>query len=433
MFRMLFAMNILLDLHFLLHEHRAKLRSAYRVNVYVAEDRTAGNQNGETTRVFRLKILHTEAAVQMGGQEIYTYRHMLAMRERGHEMFLLCQAGTPLAKRAQEAGFTVFTLPMGGMGNLVRGIPQVRRLVREHRFDVVNTTSRRDTLIAAAGARLAGAPLVVRFRHLMNPINSLLTYTWLPHRLLTVSDYVKDYMVGRGIPRERIGIASPCVILPEQRLGGIEALPAKGAALRREAREAWGVAEDDVVVGCVAILRPAKGHADLLASMEPLFQRHPHLHLVIVGDGDAAIQQLLEARVVALGLARRVHFLGYRSDVADLLFGFDVFALATRQDASGTVFLEAAGANLPIVATQVGGVPEMVSPGENALLCPLDDHAAMTGALETLVQDVELRQRMGQAGGRWVRGQTRFSQDGQAALIEQYYLQWLKERQHEIR
>ena len=80
-----------------------------------------------------LKILHTEAAKGFGGQEIYIYRHMLAMRERGHDVSLLCQPGSRLGDIARDAGFTVHSLKMGGLLRLVRGVWSVSRLVRRQR------------------------------------------------------------------------------------------------------------------------------------------------------------------------------------------------------------------------------------------------------------------------------------------------------------
>lgn len=368
----------------------------------------------------------------MGGQEIYTYRHMLAMRERGHEMSLLCQPGTPLEQRVRAAGFTVHTLKMGGLARWLRGVFAVRRLARAEGYDIVHTTSRRDTLIAAAGARLARVPLVVRTRHLMNPIHSLLSYTWLPHRLLTVSEFVRDYMVSRGIARDQIGIASPTVTFPEARWGAAaDEIEACRAGARRSARATLGVADDEIVVGCVAILRPAKGHRDLLAAMGPLFRRHAGLKLAFAGDG-AEQERILRAQAAEMGVTDRVMFLGYRADVADLMFGFDIFALATHMEASGTAVLEAAAAGLPIVATDVGGVPEMVVRDINALLCPLGDQAALTAALEALVTDGGRRRAMGRAGWDWIRSEARFTLPGQAELIERYYAQWLSERGYDI-
>ncbi|WMJ69946.1 glycosyltransferase family 4 protein [Stenotrophomonas sp. 24(2023)] len=376
-----------------------------------------------------LRILHTEAAKGMGGQEIYIFRNMQAMRARGHEVSLLCQPDARLGTLAREHGFTVHTLKMGGLARLVRGIWSVSRLVRRHRYDVVNTTSRRDALIAAAGARLGGTPLVVRSRHLMSPVNSLLTYTGLPHRIITVSSFVKQLLVDRGIDAARIGIVQPITALPGWHHADGEAAWQALQQIRAEVRVELGFSAADTVVGCVAVLRAPKGHADLLQAMAPLCRANPRLQLVIVGDGKAVMDQLLALRAQH-GLEAQVHLLGYRCDAARLMAGFDVFALPSHKEAAGTVFLEAAQAGLPIVATRVGGVPEMVVDGSNAILTALGDNDALAGALRLLIDDPQRRQLMGRAGWDWMRAAQRFTADGHAEATEHYYHQWLKELGH---
>lgn len=376
-----------------------------------------------------LRILHTEAAKGMGGQEIYIFRHMQVMRARGHDVALLCQPDARLATRARDDGFTVHTLRMGGMARLLRGIWSVSRLVRRERYDVVNTTSRRDALIAAAGARLGGTPLVVRSRHLMSPVNSLLTYTGLPHRVITVSNFVKQLLADRGIPADHIGIVPPMAVSPTGTDTAQEpSWPALQAA-RARVRAELGFDEQDIVVGCVAVLREPKGHAELLQAMVPLCKANPRLHLVVVGDGQAVMQRL-QATCAEHDLQRQVHLLGFRSDASQLMPGFDIFALATHKEASGTVFLEAAQAGLPIVSHRVGGVPEMLVEGSNAILTRLGDSAALTGALRLLVDDPERRRQMGRSGWDWIRSAKRFSPEGHAEATEHYYHQWMKELGH---
>ncbi|MBN8769858.1 MAG: glycosyltransferase family 4 protein [Stenotrophomonas nitritireducens] len=377
-----------------------------------------------------LKILHTEAARGMGGQEIYLLRHLLAMRARGHDLSLLCQPGARLAEAARSHGFVVHTLEMGGLPRLLRGIPAVRDLVRTHRYDVVNVTSRRDALIAAAGARLAGAPLVVRSRHLMSPVHSLLTYTWLPHRIITVSQFVKRLLQERGIAPGRIGVVPPMAQSPQAT--GEEPMQRSWQELQRlraEVRDEFGFDDDDVVVGCVAVLREPKGHLDLLDAIAPLCRENPKLHLLIIGDGEPVMSRL-KASSAQYGIERQIHLPGYRNDAARLMAGFDVFALPSHKEAAGTVFLEAAEAGVPIVATRVGGIPEMLVEQVNALLVELGDQAALTAALRTLATSGELRRKMGRAGREWLHQEHRFTVAGHCEATEHHYHQWLEELGH---
>jgi len=294
---------------------------------------------------------------------------------------------------------------------------------------VVNTTSRRDTLIAAAGARLGGTPLVVRSRHLMSPVNSLLTYTGLPHRVITVSRFVKQLLAERGIAGGSIGIVPPIAVPPRWTDMRKEDPWQCLQDVRAEVRAELGFSDEDIVVGCVAVLREPKGHADLLRAIAPLCKANPRLHLVVVGNGEAVMQRLLAMREEH-GLQQQVHLLGYRDSACRLMTGFDIFALASHKEAAGTVFLEAAYVAVPIVATRVGGVPEMVLEGSNAILTRLGDNGALTAALRLLVDDPQRRQLMGRAGWDWMRSAHDFSPAGHGETTESYYHQWLKELGH---
>ncbi len=361
----------------------------------------------------RLRILHTEAATSFGGQEFCIYKEMIAMRERGHHLEAVCQPDAELGKRLREAGFTVHLVSMDGPLNFVRCVALLRRLLRSRRFDVVNTHSRRDTVLGAIAARLAGTPLIVRTRHLAKPINSLYAYTWLAHRVIAVSRYVRGQLLDGGARAEAIATIHSPVVLPQV---------SSGVCVRRE----LGLPDDALVIGCVAVMRADKGHRDLIDAFHRIAATFPNAHLVLVGEGQPLAGQL-QAQAQALGLAPRVHFTGRRDDIGNVLMAFDVFALPTLREALGTVFIEAAAMGLPVVGTNVGGVPETMQAGVTGLLVPPADPEALAGALEGLLADPALRRRMGEAGRELIRGQGQFSAERTAALVEQAYTGWLAE------
>ena len=361
-----------------------------------------------------LRVVHSEAATGFGGQEGRIYKEMLAMRERGHHMEAIVQPDAPLAQRLKAEGFAVHEVPMNGPVNYVRGVARITRLLREREYDVLNTHSRRDTVIAAAAARFARTPLIVRTRHLANKVGSMWSYTWLPHRVLTVSDHVREYLITRGVPRTHVATAYSPIILPP---------PIEHSTLRGE----LGLAETDLVVGCVAVMRALKGHRTLIDAMRPLIAEHDNLHLVCVGGGSPTFEQT-QAYIAELGLEARIHLMGVRRDVPNLLAGFDIFALATEQEASGTVYVEAEAMGLPVIGTRVGGVAEMMREGETGLLVPARDAPALTAALRRLIDDPELRRTMGQAGYRMIRDEGVFSTERLALTTETQYLRWLAER-----
>jgi glycosyltransferase involved in cell wall biosynthesis len=360
-----------------------------------------------------LRIIHSEAATSFGGQEHRIFKEMVAMRDRGHYLEAICQPDAELTQKLRDAGFIVHTLYMDGLINIIKGIFQIRRILRTGNFDVLNTHSRQDTLIAAAAGRLAKIPLIVRTRHLASKIGSLLTYTWLPHRISTVSEYVRQQVIARGIASELVETIYTGVVL---------APPVEKSSLRRE----LGLSAEDTVVGCVAVMRPNKGHHYLLDAIEPILQSQKNVHLVLVGGG-SPLMEALQERVKAAGLAAQIHFMGTRKDVPNLLAGFDFFALATQLEALGTVFVEAASSGLAVIGTDVGGVREMMIPGVTGLLVPPQDTDALRLAIQTLVDHPDVRLRMGQIGAERIWKDGIFTTERLGQRTEEVYLKWLQD------
>jgi glycosyltransferase involved in cell wall biosynthesis len=360
-----------------------------------------------------LRIIHSEAATNFGGQEFRIFKEMVAMRDQGHHMEAICQPDALLTQRLIEAGFVVHTMYMDGFFNIVSGIFKIWRILLQGRFDVLNTHSRQDTIIAATAGRLAGTSLIVRTRHLSSKVNSLLSYIWLPHCVTTVSDYVRNRLIEKGVSPNRVEtIYSPLVLADR----------VEHSSLRGE----LGLKETDTIVGCVAVMRPNKGHPELIDAMVPLMRTRDNLHLVIVGGGSPVYEQV-EAYVQQLGMQSRIHLLGIRRDIANLMSGFDVFALATKEEASGTVFLEAASCGVPIVSNNVGGVPEVVARDQNCLLVELGDSEGFKNCLARLIDDPALRIKFGEFGLKLTGPEGKFSVNTLVKRTEAVYRSWISE------
>lgn len=357
-----------------------------------------------------LKILHTESSTGWGGQEHRTLKEMVALRERGHTLELACRPNACLGERAEKLGFRVHRMPMRGGGD-PRAIWRLYRLMRRGRYDVVNTHSGHDSLLGGLAGRLARVPLIVRTRHLALAVTSLATYKTLPHKVVTVSESVRRYLIGAGVPADHVATVYT----------GIEPLPpVERSTLRAE----LGLADDDTVIGTVAILRFEKGHRELIEAALPLLQARPKVHLVFAGDGP--IYDRLKAFIAEQGVADRVHLLGLRNDIANVLAGCDFFALATWQEALGTSFIEAMAAGLATIGTAVDGVPEVIGDGVTGILVPAKDRDALTRALFTLADDPARRRQMGEAGLAVTR--TRFSVATMASEMEAFYRHSLEQR-----
>lgn len=358
-----------------------------------------------------MRIVHTESSKGWGGQENRTLNELVGMRARGHELAVVCPPEARLAARAREAGFAVFEVPMRGAADLP-ALWKLRSIFRRFGADIVNTHSGRDTQLAGMAARSMGRrrPKIVRTRHLALPITSKFSYSVLPDHVVTVSRFVGDYLVSAGVPREHITAVPTGVDLAPYREGE----PGK---LRAE----LGLPETAPLVGTVAILRKKKGHAELLEAANEVLRDFPDAHFVFAGDGPQ--QENLKKRIAELGLEGKVHLLGLRRDVINVLKSLDLFVLPTYQEALGTAFIEAGATGRPAIGTNVDGVPEVIRDGETGLLVPAKDAAALAGAIRTLLTDPARRAAMGRAAEAHVADH--YSREVMAAGMEAVYARLL--------
>ncbi|CUU05293.1 MAG: glycosyltransferase [Fimbriimonadales bacterium] len=197
---------------------------------------------------------------------------------------------------------------------------------------------------------------------------------------------------------------------------------------RHRMRSELGLCETTIALICVAALRSQKNHALLIEAYAKVSAAVPNTVLLLVGGGNAFEPDLprqLEAKVAALNLSDRVRFLGVRSDIPELLAASDVFVLSSEYEGNPLSVMEAMAAGLPVVATAVGGVPELVEPG-TGILVPPRDAEALAHAMETLCRDPALRQQMGQKA-RAV-AQARFDIRTMAQQYELLYMKLLQPR-----
>ncbi|HEX9188110.1 MAG TPA: glycosyltransferase, partial [Vicinamibacteria bacterium] len=177
-------------------------------------------------------------------------------------------------------------------------------------------------------------------------------------------------------------------------------------ARARAARE-WEVADGETVIGAIGSLTPVKGHHDLLEATARVAARQPRVRLVLVGDGP--LRPALEGHAHRLGLRDRVVFAGVRGDVAPLLASFDLVALPSHTEGLSNVLLESMAMARPVVATAVGGNPDVLHDGVTGRLVPARDPGSLAAALLELIGSGEKARAMGQEARRDVS--LRFSQE----------------------
>jgi glycosyltransferase involved in cell wall biosynthesis len=188
---------------------------------------------------------------------------------------------------------------------------------------------------------------------------------------------------------------------------------------REALRRRLGLSPERQYVICVARFHPVKDHATLIQAFALMASRRPQTDLLLAGDGE--LRSELERQSRELGLESRIRFLGVRDDVPDLLHASDVFALSSVSEASSLTLLQAMGAGLPAVVTNVGGNPEIIRDGIEGLLVPRQDPTAFARALSELLADAGLRERMGSASRRRVDERFRLER-----TVQSYYDHYLR-------
>lgn len=334
-----------------------------------------------------LHIIHVEAGKHLYGgaqQVIYLLRGLQA---RGHRSQLVCPAGAAVGAAARELGIDVHELGPGG--DLDLGFAgRLAKLLRAQQPDLVHLHSRRGAdLWGAVAGRRAGVPVVLS-RRVDNPENA-----WLAglkyrraDRVVAISEGIAKVLRGLGLQAPQLQVARSAVDPTPYRL------PAGRDQLLNEFR----LPGDATVAGVVAQLIPRKGHRYLFEALLRLRERHPKLHLICFGKGPehGPLQQVARR----LGVADRVQFAGFRTDLPRWVGALDLLVHPALMEGLGIALLQASAAGVPIVACRAGGIPEAVRDGVNGLLVPPADADALAGAISRLLTESGLAERLGKAG-----------------------------------
>ena len=179
-----------------------------------------------------------------------------------------------------------------------------------------------------------------------------------------------------------------------------------------------GLEQNGMVVGFIGWLLPIKGPMHLLKAMEGVWQDHADTNLVFIGKGDLDVD--LRAEALKTGANGRVNFLGWRHDIDKIMPIFDIFVLPSLNEGMGRVLVEAMAAGKPIVASNVGGIPDLVAHDHNGLLVPPGDEKALAAAILQLINDPEKAKMMGQRGRERCH---QFSLDSMVDKIDQLYME----------
>ncbi|GAO02352.1 glycosyltransferase [Anaeromyxobacter sp. PSR-1] len=342
------------------------------------------------------RILIFQNRFRIGGQERQTVLNVRSMdRARFEPVVAVLHLDGDHLQDLEVAGVRPVVFDVGGRmirPNTAWQLARIVRFVRAERIAVIHAQDVYTNVLGALAARLARVPMIVTRvdlgHHLEGYRRPLLqAASRVADRVLVNALCIRDLAVREGVEADRVAVVRNGVDLEE---------------LDREARRApEHPAPEPGAVVCIANMHhPVKGQSDLLMAMREVLRARPDARLVLVGEG--VRRPLLERLARRLGIADRCHFLGHRLDAPALLARAVAGVSASYAEGISNAILESMAMRLPVVATRVGGTPEVVREGQNGFLVPPGAPAALARRLLDLLRDPALRRRMGERGRRIV-------------------------------
>jgi glycosyltransferase involved in cell wall biosynthesis len=381
--------------------------------------------------LFRIIHIHTLSVIS--GSGLNTYLTMRGMDRSAYEVELACAPGGKLIDLIRGQGMKVrlfknLVQPLHPIKDLL-GLIDLTLFLRKKRYHIVHTHNSKAGFIGRLAAKWAGVPIVVHtvhgfafhdrepaWRQILFRNLERLASRWCD-KMVFISQPLIDWALRDRITRREKMLK----IYSGIELDHFKPVPdGEKKALKKE----WGINEEAPVVGMVSKLWEGKGHTTLIHAFEGLKREIPEAVLVIVGEG--YLRDQLCSLVDRLGLKGSVLFTGFQMDVRRIVATFDVAVLPSFFEGMGRVLLESMAMGKPVVASSVGGIPDLVHHGKNGLLVTPGSVLELKSGLSTLIRDKALAKEMGKEGRKRISEE--FSAGRMAQSVEKLYRELLQRK-----
>ena len=377
-----------------------------------------------------IRVLHIHTLPIVSGSGINTFLSMQGMDKNVYEMELACAPGGRLIQLVEDNHMKVWPFK-----HLVQPISPLEDtfallgltlFLKRNPYHIVHTHNSKCGFLGRLAAKLAGIPVVVhtvhgfafhdqepRWRQILFRNLERMGSHWCD-KMIFISQPLIDWALSEKITdREKI----------EKIYSGIQLNQFRPVTtdVKIKNREKWKLKKEDLIIGIISKLWEGKGHMTLIEAFKALKQRLHSVKLVIVGEGD--LYEELQRSVDKNELSDSVLFTGFQMDVSEILSTFDVAVLPSFFEGMGRVLLEAMAMEKPVVASRVGGIPDLVKHQLNGLLVEPGDVVGLTNALEQILIDSVLSRKMGKEGRK--RIQEQFSADIMVQSIDKVYRELL--------
>jgi glycosyltransferase involved in cell wall biosynthesis len=366
-----------------------------------------------------VNVLYLTTELAMGGAE-RALLHLLTNLNRERftpEVACLYNGDGVVGHAIQELDIPVYDAQMRGKADL-GALVRLYNHIRTRPPTILHTSLFHANMPGRIIGSLVGVPIIISSERTMAMENEwryqLNRWTiGIVDRIVAVSENVGEFCINHiRLPAEKVVVIH----------NGVE-IPSLSPDAKEQARQLLGFPQEMLVCGAVSRLEPVKGISDLISAFTQIREKQ-NAYLAIIGDG--SLREHLESLAQDTGISNRIIWTGYRPDVLQLLPAFDLFIQPSHHEGLPNTVLEAMAAGLPVVATNVGGTPELVVDDKTGLLVHPGDPAGLAKAVSTLLENPERRGIMGRAGQR--RVEQHFSVGEMVQKTEQLYEELLTEK-----
>ena len=377
-----------------------------------------------------IRILHIHTLPIVSGSGINTFLSMQGMDKTLYEVDLACAPGGRLISLVEENHMEVRTFK--NMVQPLRPFKDTLALIdltaflRKNPYHIVHTHNSKAGFLGRLAAKLVGVPVIVHTVHGFafhdqEPLWRQMLFRNLERLASRWSDrmiFISQPLIDWALKDHIVGEDKITKIYSGIQLDKFH--PVKSEE-KDQIRSKWSIKKEEAVVGIVSKLWEGKGHTVLIEAFKLLKEKIKDAKLVIVGEG--YLYDELFRRVGNNGLRDSVLFTGFQMDVSEIIATFDVAVLPSFFEGMGRVILEAMAMEKPIVASRVGGIPDLIDQGINGLLVRPGDARELADALERVLSDNGLAKRLGREGRKRIKDQ--FSADVMVRSIEKLYRELL--------
>lgn len=361
-----------------------------------------------------LKILQVIAPHRYSGAERIAVTLADGLQRRGHRVVFACNGQPQFLEALQEKGLVCEDAGVFGKLNPVP-LGRLVGLARRFQADVIHTHLSSAAWLGSLTGNLLGIPVLAH-------VHALNTRTWFGRAdmLAACSQGVKEHLVQQGLAPERIQVI----------YNGIDLSRLQSLRPLSDVRRDMSITDGQPVVGIAAHLTPKKGQRYFVEAAALLSEKRPDLLCYLLGEGEQ--HQELATLADSLGIGDRVHLMGYRADAVDLMQAMDIVLLPSiAKEGLGLCLVEASGLGKPVIGSDAPGIKEVIEPERTGLLVPPGDARALADAMDRLLADRDLRERMGQAGRQ--RVSRMFGLERMIEETEQLYYRLIEQREARTR